>query len=217
MLRNRGAGNNSAPNPGFILYDFDGSTLFNSSALEDLDGCARGGMALSDDFSKFAVIDASKHIIVYNVTWEGKKPTFLKDYSISVDAADGSCYQMQFDQAGNLFVANRNGFKVYALPDENPLAVTPAPASVKITGMAGAEENVAESAELRVFPNPATTTVNVEVGAEIESVAVYSLAGAMMSVDVEIFGTTATVNVADLAAGTYLIRVNGQTAKIIKR
>lgn len=88
---------------------------------------------------------------------------------------------------------------------------------MKITGMSGIDENVAESAELRMFPNPATTTVNVEAGAEIESVAVYSLAGAMMNVDVEIFGTTATVNVADLAAGTYLIRVNGQTAKIIKR
>ena len=215
--QNRGAGNNSVPNPGFILYDFDGSTLFNSSDLADLDGCARGGMALSDDCSKFAVIDASKRILIYNVTWEGKKPTFEKDYAITVDAADGSCYQMQFDQAGNLFVANRNGFKVYALPEDTPLAVTPAPASMKITGMSGIDENVAESAELRMFPNPATTTVNVEAGAEIESVAVYSLAGAMMNVDVEIFGTTATVNVADLAAGTYLIRVNGQTAKIIKR
>lgn len=215
--QNRGAGNNSEPNPGFILYDFDGSTLFNSSKLEDLNGCARGGMALSDDFSKFAVIDAAKQIIVYDVTWNEKTPSFVKSFAIAVDASDGSCYQMQFDQAGNLLVANRNGFKVYSLPNEKPVAVTPAPAAMTITGESGIDDNIAEQAVLRVFPNPATTTVTVEAGVEIESVAVFSLAGAMMNADVMVDGTSATVNVADLAAGTYLLRVNGQTAKIIKR
>ena len=84
-------------------------------------------------------------------------------------------------------------------------------------GSGKVEDVKAEKVSVAVYPNPATDVVTVEAGEEIESIAVYNLAGAMIAAPANIEGNKATVNVENLAAGSYIVKVNKQAAQLIKK
>lgn len=72
----------------------------------------------------------------------------------------------------------------------------------------GISENVA--AALNVYPNPATTLLNVEAAGAISEVAVYDLSGRMvLSHQVSEEGAVA-LSIANLSAGTYVVKVQTQ-------
>lgn len=83
------------------------------------------------------------------------------------------------------------------------------------SGVEDVEEGLTE-AKVRIFPNPATDYVSVE-GNGVKSIEIYSLAGALVAVEE---GET-TLNVSNLAKGTYLVKVatadGVKVEKMIKR
>lgn len=210
----RGAGNNNTGAPAFVFADNDGKIIVNGGNMKDLNGCSGAGLAINNENNLFAIVDGDGNIRVYDLAWENGVPQFSYKYSISTGATEIN--QLTFDQAGNLYAYKRSaGLAVYSIPNPAPKAVTPAKSSVKI--VISGVETVETTAALNVYPNPATDIVYVNAGVEIENIALYNLAGAQVASYAEINGTNATINVADLVAGTYLLKVNGQTVKVIKK
>lgn len=216
----RGAGNNVTGCPAFVYMDNDGNIQLNSASIEGLDS-GGSGMAITDDLKTFALSDpASSGITIFDVTWDGNKPTMTKRYSMAAPAATAEHTQMRFDPAGNLHVFSRaNGLQVFTLVNPEPKAVTPARNSYVISASSSGVEEVVAGREINVsvYPNPATDIVTVKAGEEISQLAVYSLTGAQMGVDAEVNGGEATLNVSPLQNGAYVIRVNGKSVKLIKK
>lgn len=110
---------------------------------------------------------------------------------------DGSYYIYQYCPA--------NGMAVYKFYDKNYSGVEDI-----TTGQ--------DNTSLRVFPNPATSTISIEAPATITEIRVYSLSGHMMPIDnCEINGSTATADVSSLPAGVYILTAGNATTKLIKR
>ena len=80
----------------------------------------------------------------------------------------------------------------------------------------GVEAVKAEKA-VKVYPNPATDVVTVETANGINNVEIYNLAGAAVKADATIDGTKAILNVDNLPAGAYILKVNKQAVKLIKK
>lgn len=127
-------GSNNTGVPAFIVIDEDGNILFNGGDLaETLDGCYGGGMALNADETKFAIVDGSANVQVYDVTWTGNVPSFT--HNCTLVSKDQDISQMAFDYSGNLHCINRkHGYYVHAVPCEARDVVTPAKAELVITG-----------------------------------------------------------------------------------
>ena len=152
----------------------------------------KGGWAVRDMTADAVVAQVEP---IGNLGYEtgGNYSTFNFLFAEKINA--GSYYIYQYCAS--------NGMAVYRLYDRN---------------YSGVEDIVSDAkAELKVYPNPATDIVNISSSEEIGSVAVYNLSGALVGTADEINGTSATVNVNELPQGTYLISVDGQSAKIIKR
>lgn len=124
----RGTGNNSASVPSFVYADYDGNIKFNSSTMEDLDGSYGAGLAVSDDLSMMAVATGYPYINVYSVEWTDNVPAFTLQYVITDYTNSYSILnQMQFDHAGNLFIADaKTGVRGITIPKDAQEVATPA-------------------------------------------------------------------------------------------
>lgn len=216
----RGSGNNVKGCPAFIYMDNDGNILLNSGDLEELSG-GGAGMALSADHKTFAISDPGESgVSIFDVEWDGNTPTMTKRYAIYCPASSNEHVQMRFDPAGNLHLFNRGkGYQMLTLVNPEPKAITPARQSLVIEGSSSGVENVVSGREatIKVYPNPATDVVTVNAGEDITSLAIYSLSGAQMGVDMNVNGGEAVMNVSALQEGVYIINVNGKSVKLIKR
>ncbi len=90
--------------------------------------------------------------------------------------------------------------------------------SIKCAATAGSEEFEMQS--LKYYPNPVSDVLNISYDSEITAIALYNLMGQEVLVK-NINATEGTVNVSNLAAGTYLVKVTlgtqVKTMKVIKR
>lgn len=219
----RNADMNDPSAPAFVYMDNSGNILFNSgSDLEGVLNSGGSGIALTQDLKTLAIADPeSDGITIMSVEWNNNTPSMTKLYTIPSTADNNNEHsQMRFDPAGNLHVfARGEGYRMFSLVNPEPKAITPARKALIIeTSKSGVEDVVTErEVSLKVYPNPATDVVTVSAGEDITSLAIYSLTGAQMGVDTEINGGEAVMNVSLLQTGAYIINVNGNSVKLIKR
>ena len=87
------------------------------------------------------------------------------------------------------------------------------------TGITAATENTGVS----IYPNPASTTVNVEFGYNMNSLTVVEITDvtgrlvSTQSVSNPIQGQTLNIDVANLNAGSYFITVKNDTQKLVQK
>lgn len=112
---------------------------------------------------------------------------------------DNSCYIYQYCPA--------NGMAVYKLYDKS--AVTE-PSGVEQTVI-----NVEKS--LKIAPNPVIDVVKATINDNISSIELYNFVGARIFTDATIEENTATINMSSLPSGIYFLKVNNNSAKIIKK
>ncbi|MBQ2499554.1 MAG: T9SS type A sorting domain-containing protein, partial [Bacteroidales bacterium] len=67
-----------------------------------------------------------------------------------------------------------------------------------------------------VYPNPANSVLNIDLGETQSEVIVYNSLGQMVK-RVEMASGTVQVNVEDLNAGVYFVKANGNVVKVIKK
>lgn len=97
-----------------------------------------------------------------------------------------------------------NGMAVYRLYDKNSTSAIE-------------ETFTAETGKLSIYPNPATDAVNILADEEITAISLFNISGALLNTEAEINGNTARMNIEELPAGTYILRVNDKSAKLIKK
>ena len=138
----RNADQNNTSVPAFIVINEAGDIIFNGGDLDGLNGCLGGGMALNADETKFAIVDGSAAIQVYDVEWsDDNVPTFT--HATSIPTKDQEVCQMAFDYAGNLHCINRkHGYYVHAVPCEARDVETPAKAELLLKGKKTGVEDV---------------------------------------------------------------------------
>ncbi len=99
-----------------------------------------------------------------------------------------------------------NGMAVYRLSDNN----------YSSTEMVA--DGFVQGNKLAVFPNPAETSITVTSGREINALTIRSIAGVVVQPDNCIIdGNRATVDVASLSPGIYVLNSGEEVAKFVKR
>ena len=139
VAQTRYTNNNTSDCPVFAFVATNGTVILNSSGLNSsLNSCQGGGMAISSDLSKFAIVSGSDSgnssisVIIYSVSWSGNTPSFTYQYSIPLDGTY-QVDQLEFDYADNLYVASRDkGILLYAI--KNPTRTTTTTARETIKG-----------------------------------------------------------------------------------
>lgn len=80
------------------------------------------------------------------------------------------------------------------------------------TEMSGPEDPVT----LNVFPNPATSYIEVNSSSEIDEIVIFNTLGAIVYKE-KGNGSVARININDLPKGVYLLRCNGTTKRFVKK
>lgn len=123
----RSAGQNNTSYTALKFYDWEGNEQMNSAKdpYKDLiDGGFSGACALSKDESVLYFIDGSKHIMVWDIVWEGNKPVMTLRYMF--DCGLSSIREMHLDYAGNLVCSGENAVAVFTLPKADNTTIIPA-------------------------------------------------------------------------------------------
>ena len=217
----RGSGNNNTFAPAFIVCNHEGATVFNSGNLTDLNGCYGSGLALDNDACTMYIADENANVRVYHIDWIDGVPEFTFKYGFTMPGCS-DLVQLTLDYAGNLLGFNRGkGLMVVSLPrEEGEEAETPAKNPLVFKNgdiTTGIDAAIDASKAVKVYPNPATDVVTVENVDNIDAVEIYNLAGAAVKADATIEGSKATLSVDNLPAGAYILKVNKQVVKLIKK
>ena len=86
------------------------------------------------------------------------------------------------------------------------------PASTIITKI----DEVVGKQSITIYPNPANEVLNIELGDEPSEVVIYNSLGQMVK-HIEMTSGNIQMNVEDLNAGVYFVKVNGNVMKIVKK
>ena len=214
----RSSGNNTSGVPSLMYVDIDGNVKFNSGDTEwadNLNGTQGGGFAISPDGKTLVVNDADGVLQFFSLEWNDGTPVLTPKYSYTADArtASKSIFQMAFDYAGNLVAAGGN-MGVYSIPTDDNQTTTPAKKALVVTKKTGTGvENTVADVKVNVFPNPTVGTINIVSSEAIKTVKVYAMNGALVAE-----GNKAQLDLSNLAAGIYMVKVNDQQAvRLIKK
>lgn len=123
----RSAGQNNTSYTALKFYDWEGNEQMNSAKdpyKDFIDGGFSGACALSKDESVLYFIDGSKHIMVWDIVWEGNKPVMTLRYMF--DCGLSSIREMHLDYAGNLVCSGENAVAVFTLPKADNTTIIPA-------------------------------------------------------------------------------------------
>lgn len=149
----RSAGQNNTSYTALKFYDWEGNEQMNSAKdpyKDFIDGGFSGACALSKDESVLYFIDGSKHIMVWDIVWEGNKPVMTLRYMF--DCGLSSIREMHLDYAGNLVCSGENAVAVFTLPKADNTTIIPARKALTVTkqGAGTAVEDVVAPAQLDV-------------------------------------------------------------------
>ena len=123
----RAAGQNNTGYTALKFYDWEGNEHMNSAKdpyQDIIDGGYSGACALSKDESVLYFIDGSKHIMVWDIVWEGNKPIMTLRYMF--DCGLSSIREMHLDYAGNLVCSGEDAVAVFSLPKTDNTTIIPA-------------------------------------------------------------------------------------------
>ncbi|MGM9832941.1 MAG: T9SS type A sorting domain-containing protein [Candidatus Limisoma sp.] len=211
--QSRGSGNNTSDVPSFMYCDLNGNIIVNGANYADIVPSSRSGVVVNRDNSILVLSGFDGEIRVFDITWNGNTPTLTSKYTFSTGGVKPE--QIEFDLAENLLVANENCVEAYALPGVTKMGLTEGPEFVVTqSGIDG----VALCNRVKVYPNPAVDVLTIEADTAITDVAVFAASGAAVALRPAIAGSTASLNVANLAPGIYFAKINGtKTVRFVKR
>lgn len=142
MGQNRSANQNASGNYAAMFYDNSGTQRWNSNTTNhpEINGCNGSGLGVSWDEKRMAMVDASSHLLVYDITWNGDVPSLSLAGTYNLDKSFAGT--IDFDYAGNIVAtlgsaygaSTMNGkLYVYALPTNDNSCTVPAKKSLKIS------------------------------------------------------------------------------------
>ena len=116
----------------------------SNTPVTNLNGCAGGGFAISNDGQWLVIVDGDGVLQFFDIGGTPEKPLLSWTRSYNADAKDSGCtsvgggrvpngvYQMSFDWGGNLYVAG-GSLGIYSIPQADNTHLTPAKRSLTLT------------------------------------------------------------------------------------
>ena len=133
---------------------------------------------------------------------------------LNIKKFDGTDKFLNLTTLGKITFSDVNLILNYSLGNDEPVTLS----SVKkivFTSATGVNQTMADRKAIRIYPNPATTYIELKNTQEGElNVAVYSVAGLVLNLQLD--SDSRQINVSGLPKGLYLIKVNNQVAKFSK-
>ncbi|WP_243349171.1 T9SS type A sorting domain-containing protein [Parabacteroides sp. FAFU027] len=134
---------------------------------------------------------------------------------LNIKKFDGTDKFLNLTTLGKITFSDVNLILNYSVGNDEPVTLS----SVKkivFTQAAGVTQIMADRKAIRIYPNPATTYIELKNTPEGElNVAVYSVAGSLV-LNLQLDSDSRQINVSGLPKGLYLIKVNNQVAKFSK-
>jgi hypothetical protein len=97
----------------------------------------------------------------------------------------------------------------------NVNALSPTSNSLKLEGGVTSVNEILTS-QLEIYPNPASSEINIKLKEGIENIEIYSMTGQLMfSKDVK--SENCKLNISGLSKGTYTVIINTKEAKAVKK
>jgi hypothetical protein len=154
----------------------------------------------AENYSVYVVSAADQTALVAALV--AATPVYTETIAVGDEWLTRSVNINSFAGQNNVYVA----FRHHACTDMFLLTLD----DIVVSATASIEEN---AMEVSMFPNPANDVLNVSVKGEMASVNVISLDGKVVIAET-VSGTTATLNVADLMAGSYVLEVVGANGSV---
>ncbi|MFI3240647.1 MAG: T9SS type A sorting domain-containing protein [Bacteroidales bacterium] len=155
-----------------------------------------------------AIVDNGDETVT--LTWTAPATDLAVTYNLYIgeELVVSELVYEEGDELSYVFDKSENDDTIYAVSATYPNGEE----SDKATTTISAVESV-EVVKIAIYPNPTTGVVNIAAGEEVVSVDVYSVTGALVGKF-----TTSSIDISDLAAGTYFIKVNDNApVRVIKK
>lgn len=219
----RGAGSSSSGNPCLLYFsDSHNETVYESSSIDSYSS-QNGALAVREDEGLVVhSYNGGARVLSYKLNSE-KIPVVTELFQATLDDQGNYSNAFAFDYAGNLYAVSNSGecLSIYAMPLSDNTCEVAARSTLLIDFSSTGVETVlaAGEGETKVYPNPATDVVTVACADGVNNVAVYNVGNGAQVINVGGNGMTAvTIDVANLAKGVYIVKVNGSyTTKLIKK
>lgn len=206
--------------PSLIHVKPDGSVSFNSGKTPLLIGNSQeGGMAVNAEGNKIAM-GCSNEVKVFGITFDAQGVPVINLLHSIKPAMGTKTVGLSYDRAGNLYVISNTTERlgVWAMPKDDNVFVTPAPASQVISITRTGLRDVDNTSEMvQVYPNPVSNNLTIEsVKSAIQRVELFDLKGRL------VFSKNTTDNklnlsLSGLQSGTYNLKVKTSTGVSVKR
>ena len=148
QVREDGQNNSGATSLKF--YSNDGTEQMSAASdeyKEIITGSNAGGYVVSADESVLIFNDGAQNFLVFDITWEGDKPTLTLRYTINHGIT--KIRQMNWDYAGNIVCSGDAGIYIVSLPKAENVTVVPAKKSLTVVvGELSGVENIFTEATL---------------------------------------------------------------------
>ncbi|MFI3240407.1 MAG: T9SS type A sorting domain-containing protein [Bacteroidales bacterium] len=216
----RGAGSNSSANPSFFYYsDQYGDAVWDSATPSIVsESSQNGALAVNESETLIATcIGGQLEVYSYRLKLDAT-PEVTMEFAAALDGQSSYANDFEFDYAGNLYAVSNLGERlgVWAMPTTNNACTTPAKSTMLII-FASSVGDIESDAIVAVTPNPATSIVTI-TGKDMKDIKIYAANGAVVKSVAANNASSVTINVADLNAGIYLVKVdNEESVKLIKR
>lgn len=216
----RGAGSNSSANPCFFYYsDQYGDAVWDSATPSIVsESSQNGALAVNESETLIATcIGGQLGIFSYRIKIDGT-PEVTEEFYAELEGQGTYANDFEFDYAGNLYAVSNIGERlgVWAMPTSENACTTPAKSSMVIA-FASSVGGVESDALVTITPNPASSIITIS-GEDMKEIKIYAANGAMVKSVAANNASSITINVSDLNAGIYLVKVdNEESVKLIKR
>lgn len=212
-----------------VKYDNGGSFIVN---VRDFNGGTPSAPIASTTVS-IAAVDTSlagwsiaENAVIYNVAVTFANPIVLNASSdlligITLPTTAGDTVNLISNVDGDFANAinysweqwSDNSFNSMALPQPNGWELSIAMAIYPVWNAAGGITEASISAS--VYPNPASTELNVVVNGEASNISIISMDGKVLSSQA-VYGSTTTVDVSGLTSGVYVYEVTANDGSVIR-
>ena len=198
--------------PALIHANASGEVDYNSGKTGVIGTSQRAGLAVSTD-GKLMAVGCGDEIKVFELNYGAEAPELVLKHSIAPVLGTES-YGLAFDVANNVYLASGTGKGIgaWALPKEENMFETLAPASMTLDGTMGSVDGVVSHNAVVMFDGDILT---VQSDSELGRLSVFNVGGLEMF-NQEVKSSEFELNVSNWAKGVYIVRVNHQTYKIIK-
>ena len=201
--------------PALVHYNKDGVADYKRAVWG---GAGNLAVAINAEGNLLAVTDGTK-IFLCDLSYDDNGVPVVErrvDAEFELDLETGNGYGLAFDAADNLYRASSSDLYLqgFAMPKENNSHETKAPSKYTLngTGGSGIEDVTAGNVTVKTVGDELMITSSKA----IETVAVYSMAGATVYSNAAVNAETLTVNTSSWANGVYLVKVENKVYKIVK-